>query len=765
MKRRLTKAVGLQLVLLAALAPGWRAAPGAEPRLEREFLNPPESARPWVYWFWSDGNLTREGITADLEAMRRVGIGGVLIMEVDQGIPKGPARFGSPAWRELFKQVVSEAGRLGLEVDMNNDAGWCGSGGPWVRPEQSMQKLVWTETFVEGPGRFEAALPQAQAVAGHYRDVAVLAFPTPAAEADPNGRVRIENLPGKTLLERQPIAAPAQYPAVPAGATIARDRILDLTSRLGARGRLAWDVPPGQWTILRLGHTSTGAVNAPSPQEGQGLECDKLSPEGIDAHFAGLMAKLIADVGPGAGKTLTFTHIDSWEVHSQNWTPRLPEEFRKRCLYDPLPFLPAMTGRVVESLEVSERFLWDLRKTIAELLNENYAGRLRELAHQHGMQLSIEAYGDGPFDDLSYAGRADSPMSEFWVGGGALETGKAMSSAAHTYGRRIVGAESFTSGPQTARWTNHPYSLKALGDAAFCEGINRFVFHRYAHQPWLDRRPGMTMGPWGVHYERTETWWDQARPWHEYLARCQHLLRQGLFVADLCYLQTEGAPNGLSHGPRTEYDFDACTPEVVLTRMSVRDGRLVLPDGMSYRLLALPPAETMTPVLLGKIKELVEAGATVVGPRPVKSPSLSDYPKCDEEVKRLAGELWGDAGGQKVTEHRCGKGKVVWGKTPEAVLAEMGVPPDVRCESAAGRGGLRYVHRSAGGLDLYFVANGTQQTPEMLCTFRVKGKRPEFWWPDTGRIEPVAIYDEGEEGTRVPIRFKPCGSVFVVFRP
>ncbi len=346
------------------------------------------------------------------------------------------------------------------------------------------------------------------------------------------------------------VDAPAEFGDSPANQKIDRRKIVDLTARLDKSGRLSWDAPPGKWMLLRLGHTPTGTVNAPSPEEGRGLECDKLSREGIDEHFAGLMAKLIADVGPAAGKTLTYTHIDSWENHSQNWTPRMREEFQKRRGYDPLPLLPVMTGRVVDSLAVSERFLWDLRKTIAELNDENYAGRLRELAHEHGMKLSIEAYGDGLFDDLSYAGRADSPMCEFWMGGGAMETVKEMASAGHTYGRNIVGAESFTAITAVAKWMNHPFSIKALGDAAFCNGVNRFVFHRYAHQPWLDRVPGMTMGPWGIHYERTETWWEQTRPWHEYLARCNHLLRQGLFVADLCYLQTEGSPSSMTFAPR-----------------------------------------------------------------------------------------------------------------------------------------------------------------------------------------------------------------------
>ena len=630
---------------------------GAEAPTPATFAAPPQSAKPWVYWFWLNGNISREGITADLEAMHRVGIGGVLIMEVDQGIPLGPVPFAGPKWRELFKHMVAEAGRLGIEVDMNNDAGWNGSGGPWVKPEHGMQKVVWTETAIEGAKQFDGVLPQPQTVGNYYRDIAVLAFPTPAADGDSKKRYRIDHIEGKTALGRETVTPRAQYPAVPAEAIVARDGIQNLTAKLDAKGRLTWDAPAGKWTVLRIGHTLTGVVNGPSPKSGEGLECDKLSREAFDEHWAGLMGKLIADVGPEAGKTLTYTHIDSWENGSQNWTPKMREEFQQRRGYDMLPWLPVMTGRVVDSLEASERFLWDLRKTISELNNDNYAGRAAELAHQHGMKLSIEAYGSGMFDDISYGGRADSPMGEFWIGGGAIETLKDMASAGHVYGRNIVGAESFTAVTEVAKWMNSPQTIKSLGDTAFCEGINRFVFHRYAMQPWLNRVPGMTMGPWGIHYERTETWWNQTGPWHEYLARCNYLLRQGLFVADICYLQTEDAPNGLAYAPRTAYAFDGCPPEVVLTRMKVEDGRLVLPDGMSYRLLVLPPSETMTPVLLAKIKELVEAGATVVGSKPLKSPSMSDYPKCDADLQQLVAELWGDCDGKTVTEHRLRKGE------------------------------------------------------------------------------------------------------------
>jgi hypothetical protein len=334
--------------------------------------------------------------------MQRVGIGGVLIMEVDQGAPLGPVGFMSPAWRDLFRHVVAEAQRLGLEVNLNNDAGWNGSGGPWIRPEQSMQKVVVTETNLDGPRQFEGALAQPPAVAGCYQDIAVLAVPT-------TGAYRLDRLPAKAGFEVAHVGGftPAHLPP---GTVIPRDRIVDLTSRMSAGGALAWDVPAGQWTILRFGHTSTGVENAPAPVSGRGLECDKLSPDGIEANFAGLMAQVIEDAGPLAGRTLIATHIDSWENGAQNWTARMRPEFRQRRGYDLLPFLPAWTGRVVDSHEITERFLWDLRRTISELVVESYAGRMRQLANAHGLRFTVEAHG-GPVDCLPYAGLATAPPS------------------------------------------------------------------------------------------------------------------------------------------------------------------------------------------------------------------------------------------------------------------------------------------------------------------------------------------------------------------
>ncbi len=949
-----------------------RRAPGdAVDALRARFASPPDEARPWVYWFWLNGNITREGVTADLEAMKRAGIGGVLIMEVDQGAPAGPVSFAGDRWRGLFRHVLEEAGRLGLQVNMNNDAGWCGSGGPWIKPELSMQKVVWTETEVRGPKRVETVLPQPQATAGFYRDIAVAAFPTPAGRAHiPGFAVKSARLPtdfftapGASLLYPY-----ADWPDVPAGGTVPVEGSLDLTGRMDAGGRLTWDAPEGPWTVLRLGHTSTGKDNHPAPESGRGLECDKLNPEAVDAQFAGLMGKLVSDAGPLVGRSFVSTHIDSWELGSQNWTPRFREEFRRRRGYDLAPYFPALTGRVVGSREMSERFLWDVRQTVGDLLLENYAGRFRDLAHRNGLRLSIEAYTNVPADELAYAGRADEPMGEFWSWWfttgkpyGYVFSSTEMASAAHIYGKPIVGAEAFTA-CDAERWLGYPGNIKELGDWAFTEGINRFVFHRYAMQPWLDVRPGMSMGPWGLHYERTQTWWSMSRAWHEYLARCQDVLRQGLYVADVCYLTPEGArhsaggqkrfKSGSLDNPeepreRTAFHFDLCPPEALLERMSVRDGRLVLPDGMSYRLLVLPGVETMTPRLLGKVRELIEAGAAVAGPRPSKSPSLSGFPGCDDEVRKTAEALWGAGPAPAgLTELKIGRGRLFWstafqpalrpgpepaetlgqarwiwtaegdpaksappGKrlfrrafkieagrsvasarltisadnlfaaringrpagagndfktayefdvsalvapgannvaveaenttaepsaagliaslivryrdggqlivrtdaaweaasagatspaetwsaardlgpfgmepwgeidqaSPEieiyaeedlvaSVLARLDVPPDFRHRSESGEPSLRYTHRTVDGAEIYFVANKRPVAVRAACEFRVRGKRPEIWRPDTGLMERPATFDVGAEVVTMPLEFEPRESMFVVFR-
>jgi hypothetical protein len=734
----------LVMVFLCAFCDSVTSAQGV-PDLARGFLTPPDSARPWVYWFWLNGNITKEGIKLDLEAMKRVGIGGVLIMEVDQGAPLGPVSFAGTQWRELFQYVISEAHRLGIQVNMTDDAGWNGSGGPWITPDKAMQKLVWTQTTVDGGKQFTGVLPQPETVDGYYRDVALLAFPSP-------DNYVIPDIQGKSALVRQDIPQPANYLSLPSNDVIDRGNIQNLTANMAADGSIQWDVPPGKWTLMRIGYTPTGAVNAPAPASGRGLECDKLSKEGSEAAFDGLIKKLLSDNRPYIGKTFVSTHIDSWENGSQNWTPRFREEFQRLRGYDPLPYLPVFAGHVVGSLEVSERFLQDVRQTVSDLVVQNYAGHMEKLAKQHGIRLSIEAYGNCVFDDMMYAGRADEPMAEFWAWQkyGAANTVYEMASAAHVYGKRILGAESFTS-DNNEKWLSYPASIKSLGDWAFCRGVNRFVVHRYAMQPWRDRKPGMSMGPWGLHYERTETWWEQSKPWHKYLARCQYLLQQGLPVADMLYLAPEGAPSSFNppiDGSHTGYKADGCPAEALYYRVKVVKGKLVLPDGMSYRALVLPSAACMSPKLLMRIRGLAQEGALIIaGSPPQKSIGLSGYPQCDTEVQRLAKEIW------KLRN-------IIKSRNPEQVLLNSaGLRPDFSSNRL-----LDFTHRRIGNADVYFVSNASMNSVNASCQFRIAGKVPEIWNPDTGDIKQAVCFSEMNGGTQLTLNLEPSGSVFVVFR-
>lgn len=793
--RRGLLAAGLAALALVATAP----CSAAGDDLAAAFVAPPASARPWVYWYFMDGMLTREGMTADLEAMRRVGVGGALFLEVNIGLPRGPVEFMSPQWQELLVHSIREADRLGIEFALGTGPGWCGTGGPWVKPEQSMQHLVASRTDLAGPIRFAGQLPQpaprkpyfgegslnAETAAQwreFYRDVAVLAFPTPegaAATPDIDERALYYREPYSSKEGVKPfLPAPADYPELPAGQAVATDRVVDLTSRLGPDGKLDWDVPAGRWTVLRLGRTVTGQTTRPAPAPGLGLESDKFTAAALDAHFEQFSGKIIAALGPrrhpGAG--LTTLHFDSWEMGSQNWSEQFRAEFRTRRGYDPLPYLPAYSGLVVGSPEITARFLWDLRQTASELVVENHGRRLREIARRHGLQLSIEPYDLNPAADLVLGAEADVPMCEFWADGDGFNTSYSCleaTSIAHTHGRPVVGAEAFTANGLSAdlpAWSLHPGAMKNQADWALAVGINRLAFHRYQHQPWLDRVPGMTMSGYGTQYERTVTWWEMSGTWHDYLARCQHLLRQGLPVADILYLTPEGAPHvfrppasavtGPANLPnRRGYNFDGIDPQTLIDRVAVRDGRLVLPDGMSYRVLVLPGTDTMTPALLGKIRDLKRAGATIIGTRPAKSPSLSGYPQCDAEVKKLADAIWGDT---PFVPHSADPFASLYPdyETVAARLDAMGVVTDF--ETAAP---LRYNHRRLPGAEVYFVSNPAPGAVEATCLFRVEGRRPELWDPLTGRTRALDDWQATADGrTRLPLRLEGRQSFFVVFR-
>jgi len=787
MRRQSGDIAGGAVVVVLALALVQFQARGAD-QLERGFSNPPAAAKPWAYWWWLDSFATKEGITKDLEEMRRQGIAGALVFDAGEGrgSPVGPV-FMSDAWRELFKHALREAARLKLDLSVNLCSGW-DAGGTWVTPEHAAKSLVWSATTVRGPGAIDQALPQPAVTNDYYRDVAVVAFPDRAEAQDAPKLKYWERKAARVFLRGLPETLDEEDAAVPGEEACASRQVLDLSSRTDASGRLRWNAPEGTWTVLRFGYTLLGARTKCVSPGAQGLEIDFFSAKAMDAHFAETGAKLIADAGSLAGKTLKYVHDDSYEVEGARglqptWTPEFRAEFLARRGYDLLPYLPVLAGRIIESREVANRFLWDYRRTIGDLFAANHYRRLRELAQRHGLGTHPES--GGPFwlniDGLECAGINDIPMGEFWKRApepnGPIawtnnyhicDTVRQAASAAHIYGKRLCQAEAFTTmGPN---WEEDLFDFKDVGDRAFCAGLTRNVLCFYVHQGRLDVKPGYQWEAAGTHFDRNVTWWDQIHGWLKYLARCQFLLQQGRFVADLCYFYGEDVPNYVPAKTHMRpplpagYDCDTINADALLHRLSVKDGRLALPDGMSYRLLVLPQRRAMSPPVLRKIKALVEAGATVVGPKPERAPGLTGYPQCDMEVKQLAGELWGDVDGQQVKERKFGQGRVACGPTLAEILATLAVPPDFECRGGAADVQLDFIHRSSKAAEIYFVSNQQNRPEQAQCLFRVAGKQPELWDAVTGERRDATDFRQEGGRTVVPLEFAARQSWFVIFR-
>ena len=808
-------------------------------KLTEAFLQPPNSARPGVYWYFMDGNLSREEMTADLESMKKVGIGHVLFLEVNVGIPQGPVKFLSEEWQESFTYAVKECERLGIVLTLGSGPGWTGSGGPWVKMEESMQHLVASKTEVSGPLKLEQKLkiPQGrnpffglgqftpelkERWENYYQDVAVIAFPTTE-----NSTV-IMDVDEKALYYRSPYSSMKgvkQYipePAVyvensdgnPLG--IPSKDVIDITAYMQSDGTIKWEVPEGNWTIMRFGRRNNGAITRPAPMPGLGFECDKMSAEAMKNHLEKFMVPLIEKIRPDSTKAggWKMIHMDSWEMGAQNWSDGFRKKFEELKGYDPLPYLPVYTGMVVGTVEESERFLWDLRVVSQELILRNHVEYFKNFGRKYGMGLSIEPYDMNPNTDLDLGSYADVPMCEFWNKGYGFSTGFSTfegTSIANLYGRPVVAAEAFTS--HLVAWRSFPGSIKNQNDWAFCSGINRLVYHTFAHKAVGEQyRPGMTMGPYGVHWDRGQTWWEMSGAYHSYVARSQALLQQGKGVSDVLYLIPEGAPhvflppssavdgNEYLEGntefgfdaatdqivalkdksakefmpDRKGYNFDGCSPRILLERAEVKDGKIVFEGGASYHILVLPKVRSMTPQLISKIESLVKQGATIIGNPVDQSPGLANYPDCDDEVKAISEKLWG---GLPVpleeSEIAYGKGKILWGggysnpdgeelypnySTTSKYLSSIGIRPDFTAD-----GTVRYIHRKMSGNELYFVSNRTNNNTRVNCEFRVEEGYPELWNPMNGERRALPEYSVSDGVISIPLQFEAYESYFIIF--
>jgi hypothetical protein len=875
--------------------------------LEEGFRNPPEQSKPWCYWYWINGNVSKEGITKDLEAMKRVGIGEAFIGNISFGSKQGDAVVLSDNWWKLTEHAIREAGRIGVNIGMFNCPGWSQSGGPWIKPEQSMRYLASSETRVTGPKHFVGKLPVPKTP---FQDVAVVAFPAPALEADtltahaatitvtpaakdaarlidgnpattvsiaenekskpitvdietgtpltarslvlcpakssfsmdcellaedgqgkfqrvrsfryeranakdtvgfmPDGPVSVSfpattskhfrlrcakfsgkksmelaeiQLSGAALLESfvekqlgkmHPTPGPTWssylWPAQPepevATLAVPPAAVTNLSARMTADGTLTWDVPAGEWIIQRTGMTPTGVENHPAAKAGTGLEVDKMSAKLAQEHFAAFIGEILKRMPAADRKAFTRVVADSYEMGSQNWTDGLEQRFRQMFGYDPLPWLPVLSGRLIGSATQSERFLWDLRRLVADDIATEYVGGLRTVANANGLGLWLENYGHWgfPSEFLKYGSRSDRIGGEFWVAGlGAIEC-RAASSCSNTYGMPFVSAESFTGGPA---FVNAPGDLKARGDWSFCQGINHRVLHVYIHQPYDDKFPGMNKG-WGSEFNRQNTWFETGgKAFFDYTRRSCWLLQQGWRVADVAYFIGEDTPK-MTGACEPElpagFDFDYINAEVIEKNLSVKDGRLVLPHGVSYRVLVLPKLATMRPELLKKIAELVRAGATVIGEPPTQSPSMTGFPECDVQVRKLAADLWGGSEIAGSGEHRFGSGQVIWGRPLEEVFASLKLPADLIFRKASRKSKFLFTHRHSAEADIYFVSNQNDNPEQVECAFRVTGRQPELWDAVTGERRLVPEWSEAAGQTVVPLNFAPNQSWFVVFR-
>ena len=889
----------------------------AEGSLPSDFVSPPSAAKPAIWWFWGESVITEHGITQDLEALKRVGFGGVVLYEQVFTDRPGALKSLSPEWLARVRFAAAECARLGLTLEVNVSDGYV-AGGPWIRPELGMQRLVASETVVAGGQPISESLPQPPTALNFYRDVAVLAYPTPAGGETQSPAPKTTSLPGgvdANQLFSPDAKAKAQIPPPPNGQpvfvqfdygqpftgrsltyssrsslkalviatqvpdswaddflgqgmkpipplgelqasndgenwrlvhtipafgyqhdswtqrtvsfpatsarffrlklaiprdglslggvalqgearidqweskagniadfshpdrtpdysskeTIAPEKILDLSDKLSTEGKLNWDAPPGRWTILRLGHTPSGAKTKHGRPENLGLECDKLSAAATQVQFSNYVGVILREVRKVPGAKLAGVNVDSAEHGSQNWTADFESQFAKRRGYSPRKYLPAMMGRVVGSREVSDKFLFDVRRTIADLMSEEYFGTFQRLCHAEGMTLMAQAPGIAtclPSDNIQAKGRTDIPMAEFWMSqpNGTMDC-KETASAAHIYGLPIAASESFTG----SRADVYPGMMKPFADAALAHGINRFVVLAYVHQPWDDKLPGVTEDRFFLPFQRHNTWWEDSTGFWTSLARSSQLMRAGRPVADILYDLGSDTPLKIATArmrpvPPAGYDYDVCGDEAIIDRACVKDGRIVLPDGVSYRLLILAGGDKMTLAAARKLQTLVNDGATVLGPiKPTGSPSLGDGRAGDREVRSIADKLWGRTGQTTPGEHRTGAGRIFWGTTPAAALATIDVQHDWEIVGDLNFTNLLVSHRRTADAEIYFVANHQPRGRKITFSFRVAGRMPQRWDADTGAIFQIAGWRERAGRTEVPLVLEANASTFVIF--
>ncbi|MDR2038479.1 MAG: hypothetical protein LBQ60_11210 [Bacteroidales bacterium] len=718
-------------------------------KLAAEFENPPLSVRPGSYWCWLNGNMTKEGITRDLEAMKSKGMNGAEIWDVaairQPGlIPAGESFMGDQSVA-LIKHTISEGKRLQMRIGMVASSGW-NAGGSWVTPDWASKALYFSEVQADGPGKISLELPfpklsqhcplKEDGTPVFWKEVAVLAVPH----------------------KEDKVIDPAQ--------------VINLTPFFSGE-KLNWEVPEGKWDIIRFVCSNNGQhLIVPSPNS-NGLFIDFFDPEATKRHLKYFLDRLGITIENASESGFSYLEFDSMELDEGTpWTDKMPDIFKAMQGYSIENFLPVFTGRKMTN-DQDQMFLYDFRKTISDQLIFSHYTTGSEFLEQYGIDLVAEAGGPGPpvwnscpVDALKALGNVSIPRGEFWIKHRNMFLIKEIASASHIYGKNIVDAESFTT---WRRWLDAPFELKKHVDRAYAEGLNSITFHTFASTGPEDGLPGRTYHA-GLDMNTGTTWWEKSKPFMDYLSRCNYMLRQGLFVADVCYYYGDQAPNffplyhdvpekpGLK-GLSTGYDYDVVNSDVIINRMSIKNGRIALPDGMSYAVMILPEQEQMPLSVLKKIASLVSEGAVVIGPRPLSMPGLNQVENDKKEFRDISEKLWGAVDG-KVIENTYGKGKVFYGISPDEVLKKVKISRDFYFE---GTPALDYIHRTIGTSEIYFIRNEAETPAKGEAHFRVAGKAPEVWDPATGNMNGITGYKSEQAYTSFPVELPPHGSVFIVF--
>ncbi len=867
----------ISLLLLSAILSATAAAsPRPQPaisEIERGFHDIPDSTKLAVYWYWLNDNLSAQGVVKDLQSMKKAGINRAYIgFQGIEDVPCGKVKFMSDQWWNVLRTALRTAGDLDIEIGIFNCPGWSQSGGPWVKPEQSMRYLKSVETVAPSKnGSRTIKLPK---IPGG-QDVAVIAYPAPKKNGfskkwiiskksgsrsasvlklgknrnirsvaikvnepfnttatikakqgkewktlrtfgidryndklyvgfDPyapviisipetnasefmleigkEGAGKVEvTLHEKPMVERyaekslakmfqEPLPLWGQYmwdkqPEISEnGWAVNPSEVIDVTNKV-VNDEIDWKKASEDWIISRIAMVSTGVTNSPAMPDATGLEIDKMSKEHLASHFDAFIGEILRKIPESERRTFKIVVEDSYETGGQNWTDNMLRKFEETYGYSPLPYLPALRGVTVGNNELSDRFLWDVRRLVADMVAYEYVGGLREISHKHGLTTWLENYGHWgfPSEFLMYGGQSDEIAGEFWSEGslGDIEN-RAAASCGHIYGKQRIWAESCTSGGPV--FSRYPAIMKQRVDRFFTEGINATLLHLYIHQDEKTEKAEPGLAAWfGNEFNRKNTWFEHMDVFSRYLKRCNHMLQQGRYIADVAYFIGEDAPKmtgvctpALPDG----YSFDYINAEILRHHSKIVDKQLVLESGMRYKVLVLPDQTTMRPEMLAAIRDMAAAGLTIVGPKPLTSPSLAAYPACDASVAEIAQDMWGN-GNEKIRKY--GKGLVCQTSDLKAVLAHIGVEPDFTCSAPSDS--ISFIHRSNGDAEIYFLANPKEQKESVTARFRINGEYyPELWNPATGECRYLPEYECRNGVITVPLAFEPLESAFVVFR-